>query len=77
MVDESLQGQGFGKVAIKEFIRYFKEKYPDVKQLYTSAEVDNQIAISIYEKFGFVKENEFTYRVYEKTYREIRMMLDL
>lgn len=77
MVDESLQGQGFGKVAIKEFIDFFKEKYPHVKQLYTSAEVDNHIAISLYEKFGFVKENEFTYRVYEKTFTEVRMILAL
>lgn len=77
MIDESLQGNGYGKEAIKEFICYFKEKYPTIKQIYTSAEVENMIAISLYEKVGFVKENEFTYEVYGKTFIEIRMILAL
>lgn len=77
MIDVSLQGHGYGKEAIKEFICYFKEKHPAVKQIYTSAEVDNRIAISLYEKVGFVKEDVFTYEVYGKTYKEIRMRLAL
>jgi len=35
------------------------------------------IAISLYEKAGFVKEDVFTYEVYGKTYKEIRMRLAL
>lgn len=77
MIDSSLQGQGYGKEALKIFISYFKEKYPDVKQLYTSAEVENNLAISMYEKVGFVKEDEFTYEVYGKMFREVRMILAL
>lgn len=30
MIDESLQGHGYGKEALKEFIRYFKEKYREM-----------------------------------------------
>ncbi|MBB2184660.1 GNAT family N-acetyltransferase [Lachnospiraceae bacterium MD1] len=41
MIDESLHGHGYGKEALKGFIRYFKERYPTEKLLYTSAEVDN------------------------------------
>lgn len=77
MIDASLQDHGYGKEAIKEFIRYFKEKYPDFTQIYTSAEIENLIAISLYEKSGFVKANEFSYEVYDKTYNEIRMILAL
>ena len=77
MIDASLQGYGYGKEALKVFISYFKEKYPSVKQLYTSAEVENTLAISMYEKVGFVKGKVFTYEVHGKTFREVRMLLTL
>lgn len=77
MIDESLQGRGYGKAAIKEFIRFFKEKYPNERKIYTSAEVDNHIAIYLYESIGFVKGEVFSYEFYGKAYHEVRMVLNL
>ncbi len=77
MIDVAFQGQGYGKKALREFIRLFKEQYPTVQQLYTSAEVNNSLAISMYEKAGFVKGEVITYDVYGEIHREVRMVLSL
>ena len=76
MIDEKFQNQGIGKVMLDKFIEFFIEKYGHV-ELYTSAEVDNNIAINMYEKFGFKKREVFEYEFGGVTYREVRMVTQL
>lgn len=74
MVDKKYQNQGVGNAALAKFIDFFIKKYGRIK-LYTSAEVDNTVAISLYEKHGFEKKETFEYTAAGRTYREIRMVL--
>ncbi len=77
MIDYSLQGQGFGKESLKQFLNFFTENHPDVRTLYTSAEVDNKTAILLYESAGFKKGNVFEYEFGGHKYTEVRMMLSI
>lgn len=76
MIDEKFQNQGIGKAALQKFIEFFIEKYGHI-QLYTSAEVDNTIAINLYETMGFKKKEVFEYEFGGVTYKEIRMLAQL
>ena len=76
MIDEKFQNQGIGKAALQTFIAFFIEKYGHI-QLYTSAEVDNTIAIDLYEKIGFKKREIFEYEFGGVTYKELRMVVQL
>lgn len=75
MIDEKYQNQGIGKLALQKFIELFINKYGG-QVLYTSAEVDNPIAIRLYEEFGFKKEEIFEYEFKGVTYKEVRMVLN-
>ena len=76
MVDKNYQNQGIGSVALKKFLEFFKEKIGH-NQLYTSAEINNLVATSLYEKMGFIKKENFQYNVDETTYNETRMVIQL
>lgn len=76
MIDAKYQNQGIGKTALQKFKEFFIKKYGHV-QLYTSAEVENQIAIALYEKFGFKKKEVFEYEAGSKNYKEVRMIVQL
>lgn len=76
MIDAKYQNQGMGKIALEKFIEYFTNKHGNLK-LYTSAEVDNPIAISLYEKFGFQRKEIFEYEFGGRTYREVRMVIQI
>lgn len=76
MIDEKFQNQGIGKATLQKFIEFFIERYGHV-ELYTSAEVDNTIAISLYENIGFKKREVFEYEYGGVTYRELRMVAQL
>lgn len=54
MIDVSLQGKGYGSIALKEIIKYFKENGAD--QITLSTKESNARALTLYHKFGF-KEN--------------------
>ena len=54
MIDESLQGKGYGHLALKEIIKYFKDNGADIITL--STKESNEIALSLYHQFGF-REN--------------------
>ncbi len=77
MIGSSFQNCGFGKQALKQFLLFFKENYPDVLKLYTSAEVDNIAAIELYKRAGFIEGNIFEYEAGGIQYKEIRMMISL
>lgn len=76
MIDEKFQNQGIGKVALNKFIKFFIEEYGHIK-LYTSAEVDNTVAVNLYESMGFEKKEVFEYEVDGVTYKEFRMVVQL
>lgn len=76
MIDESYQNQGIGKIALKKFLELFVNKYGHLK-LYTSAEVDNKVALAMYEKAGFEKKEVFEYEFEGKKHTEHRMIAQL
>ncbi len=51
MIDKSWQGRGYGKAALQEIIRYFKEHGAD--RLYLSTEPENELGLHVYHKAGF------------------------
>lgn len=73
MIDIDHQNKGYGKVALEKFLEFFHEKYTNEK-LYTSVEIDNEVAIKLYENFGFKQKEYFEYTVREITYKEFRML---
>lgn len=73
MIDVAYQNRGIGVEALKIFLSFFFNKFPNEK-LYTSAEVDNPVAIKVYENQGFKKLSEFEYEHDGTLYREIRMV---
>ncbi|MEA5010971.1 MAG: GNAT family protein [Angelakisella sp.] len=77
MIDTTYQNCGFGKQALTLFLTYFKKNYPHVHKLYTSAEVDNAVAISLYKKVGFEEGEVFEYEAGGSRYTEVRMSLSL
>ena len=75
MIGNEYQGKGYGKESLKVFLAFFKAKFGNVT-LYTSAELENEIAIHLYEAFGFKRQNNFEYEHKGKLYRETRMVLE-
>jgi len=73
MIDIKYQNKGFGSKALEQFLEFFHNKFPN-QSLYTSVEIDNPIAIRLYEKYGFYKKNSFEYKVEDIIYKEFRML---
>ncbi|NRD78528.1 GNAT family N-acetyltransferase [Bacillus sp. BRMEA1] len=76
MIDSNYQNQGIGKISIQKFIEFFTNKHGHLK-LYTSASVDNQVAIDLYKKFGFEKKEVFEYEAGGRKHKDIRMIAQL
>lgn len=76
MVDEKYQNKGIGTKTLAAFIQFFINKHGHLP-LYTSAKLDNDTAIALYENFGFEKKERFQYEFGGKTYRELRMVAQL
>lgn len=76
MIDIKHQNKGFGSKALEKFLDYFHNKFPK-ENLYTSAEIDNEVAIKLYEKYGFIKKNSFEYKIGDIMYKEFRMLKEL
>lgn len=73
MIDIKHQNKGFGSKALERFLGFFHNKFSD-QNLYTSVQIDNEVAIRLYEKYGFTKKDSFEYKIEETTYREFRML---
>lgn len=59
MIDEKYQGKGYGSIAIKLCIDYIKSKpFGSSKDVILTCNIDNSIAIHIYEKIGFKDTGE-------------------
>lgn len=54
MIDQSLQGNGYGHLALKKIVQYFRDNGADIITL--STKPGNKTALSLYHQFGF-KEN--------------------
>ena len=72
MIGIKHQNKGYGAKALEKFLEFFHTEYPE-ESLYTSAETDNDVAIGLYEKFGFERKNIFSYTIGDDTSTEIRM----
>ena len=76
MIDIKYQNKGFGRKALEKFLEYFQSKFPN-KSLYKSVEIDNDIAIKLYQKYGFVIKSSFQYAIEDVTYKEFRMIKEI
>ncbi|WP_172199137.1 GNAT family N-acetyltransferase [Campylobacter sp. RM16188] len=63
IVDEKFQNQGIGRELLKEAIKFCDENFDEI-YLYTNKELE--IAVKMYEKFGFKLDHGFEPRRYEE-----------
>lgn len=56
MIDAGLQGRGYGAMALKEIVHYFKES--GANHIKLSTKESNVVALSLYHKFGFRENGE-------------------
>ncbi len=73
MIDTKYQNKGYGTLALTQFLDFFVNQYPH-EILYTSVEIDNPIALKLYEMHGFKKQDIFEYTVGDHTFKEYRMI---
>lgn len=73
MIDINHQNKGYGSKALEKFLEFFHNKYEE-ENLYTSVEIDNHVAIKLYEKYGFNKKDYFEYKIGNTVYKEFRML---
>lgn len=76
MIGEQYQNRGYGKKAVIEFIKYFKETIKADK-LYISVELDNKVAYNMYKSLGFKEIQKVSYSFNNMTFYEMQMKLDL
>lgn len=51
MIDEKMQGRGYGSLALREIITYFQKK--GANNITLSTKESNHTALALYHKFGF------------------------
>ncbi|WP_018590704.1 GNAT family N-acetyltransferase [Terrisporobacter glycolicus] len=73
MIDINHQNKGYGSKALEKFLEFFHNKYEE-ENLYTSVEIDNDVAMKLYEKYGFNKKDSFEYKIGNTVYKEFRML---
>ncbi|WP_343348971.1 GNAT family N-acetyltransferase [Terrisporobacter petrolearius] len=73
MIDINHQNKGYGSKALEKFLEFFHNKYEE-ENLYTSVEIDNDVAMKLYEKNGFNKKDSFEYKIGNTVYKEFRML---
>ncbi|MDE5589788.1 MAG: GNAT family N-acetyltransferase [Acetatifactor sp.] len=56
MIDRNLQGKGYGTLALREIISYFKEN--GAHNIKLSTKESNVTALSLYHNFGFQENGE-------------------
>lgn len=56
-IDKDFQGKGYGKCSLNKIIDFIREKHPTCKILSLTVEKENERAILLYERAGFVSQN--------------------
>ena len=56
MIDKNEQGKGFGKAALEEIIRYFRDN--NATHILLSTEPENEAGLYLYRKYGFRETGE-------------------
>ncbi len=73
MIGKQYQGNGYGKMAIKKFIEFIKEKH-NVSRLFVSVSLENTNALKLYSSMGFKEVKEVVYTFLGKEFREMQMV---
>ncbi len=76
MIGQQYQGQGYGKEAVKEFLKYMKEEMR-ICELYICVELENVAAYEMYQKLGFSFVKQIEYDFDGVHYRENQMRIRL
>jgi len=57
-VDHRAQGKGYGKACLQALADVAREAWPEIKGLELSVDADNDAAIALYGRYGFVDSGE-------------------
>ena len=57
-VDQRAQGKGYGKACLQALPQAARLAWPEIKGLELSVDADNEAAIALYTRFGFVDSGE-------------------
>jgi GNAT superfamily N-acetyltransferase len=57
-VDQRAQGKGYGKACLQALPEVARQAFPEIKGLELSVDADNEPAIALYAKFGWVDRGE-------------------
>ncbi|MGF6332145.1 ribosomal protein S18 acetylase RimI-like enzyme [Pseudomonas sp. BS3782 TE3695] len=57
-VDRRAQGKGYGKACLQALPEAARQAWPEIKGLELSVDADNESAIALYAKYGFVDSGE-------------------
>ena len=57
-VDQRAQGKGYGKACLQALPEVALQAFPEIKALELSVDADNEAAIALYARFGFVDSGE-------------------
>ena len=67
-IDKDLQGKGYGKQSLDKIIEFIKEKHCTCKVISLTVEKENEQAVSMYKRAGFIsqnKENSYQQPIYK------------